>query len=125
MYLNQNELTIIYNGSHYKSKQTLCYAKSFAQKVNQQNFMETRISMNLFCLLLDKTGAKPKDLVNRASRYYQEELRNRDLTDEEWFYVIKNGPEIMVNPLVFYKGNGLVCITPSDVLKLSHQDFIL
>ena len=119
MYFKNNELTILYNGNHYKSKQTLAVAKTIVRKVNQQNIVSTRVSVNLFCSLLSKMGASPKELVNRAHLYYQSELRNRELSDEEWFYVLMLNSFLFVNPIVFYNNKGIICYTPTDALKLN------
>lgn len=119
MYLNKNELTIIYNGNLYKSRQTLGIAKALARKVNIQDITNDRISMSLFCSLISQTYISPKQLINRADKYYQNELKNKEFSDESWFYILKNNPKLLINPLVFYKNKGGICLTPTDILKFT------
>ncbi|MFT6282166.1 MAG: arsenate reductase-like glutaredoxin family protein [Salibacteraceae bacterium] len=119
MYLNKNELTIVYNGDHYKSKQTLSIAKSMFRKINIQDITNERISVNLFCSLLSRSNISPKQLVNKADFYYQHELRKSEYSDESWFYILKNNPNLLINPLVLYKNKGGICLTPTDILKIA------
>ena len=37
MYLNKNELTLLYNGNQQKAKQTLAFAHSVSNKINRQD----------------------------------------------------------------------------------------
>ena len=119
MYLSNDELTIVFNGDHYKSKQTYGLAQSNYGRVNAQDITKARVSSSLFCLLLAKCGFSAKQLINKADTYYQNELRDHDYSDENWFYILKHHPEIFVNPLVYYKDHGIICSTPTDVLRLS------
>ena len=119
MYLNKNELTLVYNGSLHKGKQTLAFAQSISPKVNKQDFSTVQVSQNLFCVILDKFNINIKDLINRADPYYQEHLRNKKFANAEWFYIIKNRPELFVHPIGMYQGKGVVCQTPTDILKIS------
>ncbi|NRA10390.1 MAG: hypothetical protein HRT57_00375 [Crocinitomicaceae bacterium] len=119
MHFKKNELTIVYNGNHYKSKQTLGIARSLVRKINVQDITNHQISVNLFCTLLSRTSVSPKQLINKADPYYQQELKNRQFTDEGWFYILKNNPHLLINPLVFYKDKGGICLTPTDILKIA------
>jgi arsenate reductase-like glutaredoxin family protein len=119
MYLNKNELTIMYNGNHNKSKQTLGIAKSLHPTLNIQDIRNERISRSLFCYLLYVSNINPKQLINKSDAYYQKELRKGQYSYVSWFYILKNNPELFINPLVFYKNKGALCLTPTDILKLA------
>ncbi len=119
MHLKKNELTIVCNSQHLKSKQTITLAKSLCQRVNLQDISHVRISVNLFCTMVARADISPKELINRAHPYYQKELRNRNFSDESWFYIIKNNPDLFMNPLVFYRDKGIICLTPTDILKVA------
>ena len=118
MYLNLNELTILYNGKHLKSRQTVSLARSQGKRVNAQDISNTRVSVNLFCNLLDRANVQPKTIVNKASKYYQNNLRGTDFSDEEWFYILMNNPDLLVDPIIVYKQSAVVCKTPTDVLRV-------
>lgn len=119
MYLKKNELTIIYNGNHYKSRQTLSLAKSITRKINMQDITNERISKSLFCALLSQSNICPKLLVNKADLFYQNELRRTEYSNESWFYIFKNNPNIFINPLALFKDKSGICLTPTDILKIA------
>ncbi len=119
MHFNNNELTIIYNGHQDKSRKTVALARALSTRVNHQDITSARVSVNLFCIMLFRIGVDAKEVINRSDKYYQNQLRNRNLKREEWFYVLKNHPELLVHPIVFFENKGLICKTPTDILKLA------
>ena len=119
MHLNKNELTLLYNGTLQKGKQTLAIAHSLTKKINMQDITSVNVSRNLFCVMISKLGIDAKDIVNKNSDYYQTELQDKGFRTSEWFHIIKNHPELLVNPLVMFHGKGIVCETPTDILKLN------
>lgn len=119
MYLEKNELTIIYNSNHYKSRQTLSIAKSMARKINVQDITNERFSMSLFCFLMSRSKFSPQQLVNKADPYYQNQLKKTQYSVEDWFYILKNKPSIFINPIVKFKDKISICLTPSDILKIT------
>jgi arsenate reductase len=119
MYLNKNELTLLYNGSLQKGKQTLAIAHSISNHINKQDITSVRISQNLFCVLVGKLRIKPKDLVNKSDPYYQKELKNKAYRPSEWYHILKNHPELFINPIAIFQGKGIICNTPTDILKIT------
>ena len=119
MHLNKNELTLLYNGSLQKGKQTLAIAQSVSKHINRQDITSVRISQNLFCVLLDKLKINPKDIVNKSDPYYQKELKNKDYPVSEWYHIIKNHPELFINPIGIFHNKGIICKTPTDILKIA------
>ena len=119
MYLNKNELTLLYNGSLQKGKQTLAIAQSISNHINKQDITSVRISQNLFCVLISKLKIKPKDLVNKSDPYYMKELKDKEYRASEWYHIIKNYPELFINPIGIFHGKGVICNTPTDILKIA------
>jgi len=118
MYLNFNDLTILYNGNLQKGKQTVALAQSLSKKINKQDFSAVNVSRNLFCVMLSKLNVDPTDIVNHSDPYFKKELEGKAYRASEWYNIIKHHPELLINPVVLYHGKGLVCHTPTDVLKL-------
>ncbi len=119
MHLNKNELTLLYNGNLQKSKQTLAIARSLSNKINRQDICSVNVSRNLFCIMLGKLGIDAKDIVNKSNKYYQSELRGKTFRTSEWFHIIKNNPELLINPIVMFREKVIVCTTPTDILKIN------
>ncbi len=119
MHLNKNELTLLYNGNLQKGKQTLAIAHSVSSKINMQDITSVNVSRNLFCVMISKLGVDVKDIVNKSIAFYQSDLKNKAFRPSEWFHIIKNHPELLVNPIGMYHNNSVVCKTPTDILKIS------
>ena len=119
MYLNKNELTLLYNGNQQKGKQTLAFAHSVSNKINRQDICSVNVSRNLFCVMLSKLGIDAKDIVNKSNKYYQLELKGKAFRTSEWFHIIKNHPELLINPVGMFHEKGVICKTPTDILKIS------
>lgn len=117
MHLIKNELTLLYNGNFQKSKQTLAIAKSLSNKINMQNICSVNVSQNLFCIMLNNLTYNTKDVVNKSSKFYQLELRGKEFSTSQWFHIIKNHPELLINPIGMYHGKSILCKTPTDILK--------
>ena len=119
MYLNKNELTLLYNSNLQKGKQTLAIARSVSKNINMQDICSVNVSRNLFCVMLSKLGIDPKDIVNKSNEYYQSELKGKAFRTSEWFHIIKNHPELLINPIGMFHDKTIVCNTPTDILKIS------
>jgi arsenate reductase-like glutaredoxin family protein len=119
MFLNKNELTIMYNGDNDKSRKTLSIAKSLHSTINVLDIRKERMSRSLFCFLLYISNITPNELINKKDAYYQSELEKGEYTFVDWFYILKKNPDLFINPLVFYIDRGSVCLTPKDVLKIA------
>jgi len=118
MHLEKNELTLLYNSNLQKSKQTLAIAHSISKKINMQDICSVNVSRNLFCIMLNKLGIDVKDIVNKSNKYYQENLKGKEFRTSEWFHIIKNHPELLINPIGMFHGKSVVCNTPTDILKI-------
>lgn len=118
MYYKENELVLIYNSKSNRDKKTLAYAVCHVPKVNRQDITSCRISSTLFNLALNKLNLSGKELVNKAHPHYQEMYRGKEMSNEEWFYLIMNHPELLKAPIAMYKGKAVVCNSESDLMRL-------
>jgi arsenate reductase len=120
MYLDANELVILYNENASKSKETLAYAHTISSKINKQELTSVRVSSTLFEMMLKGLNLDGKGVVNKALPYYQEHLKGADLNLEDWFGVLCKNPELLIAPIVMYKGHVVLCNTPTDILKIKN-----
>ncbi len=118
MHLDPKELSLIYDGNSSKGKQTLAYAMTITDRVNKQDLNSVRVSSTLFEIMLTGLGVEGKAVINKASPLYQETMRGRDLSYEEWFSILRKHPYLLKAPIAMYKGKVVLCNTPTDVLKV-------
>ncbi len=119
MHLNSNELTILYNEGNERDKKTLSYAYTITDKINKQELSSVKVSSTLFQVFVDKLNEDPKRLINKADPYYQANIRGKDFSVAEWFDLLSNHPSLLKAPIAMYHNKAIVCITPTDILKLS------
>ena len=60
----------------------------------------------------------PKDLLNKAHPYYQENIRGREFDEESWVKILRFNPDLMRSPIAISGKKAVVCHTPSDVYRL-------
>ncbi len=118
MHLNQNEVTLIYNGNDDKGKKTLACALSLNKKINKQDITSVRVSDTLFGLVLDLLEEEARKVFNRADPFYQEHMRGKRLNNSEYLEYLKRRPELLSSPIAMYRNKVVVCRTPTDVYKV-------
>ncbi|MGB0166881.1 MAG: arsenate reductase family protein [Luteibaculum sp.] len=119
MHFSHNELVLIYNEKEPRDKKTLAYATTIAPRVNKQELSSVRISSTLFEKALNQLGVPAKAVLNKAHAEYQESLRGRKLSNEEWFHLILNKPELLKAPIAMYKGKAVICNSETDIFRLN------
>ena len=118
MYLNRNELTLVYNQNNEKDRKTLAYASIITSKINRQEINSVRISDTLFYIILDKLKRNGKSVINKSDPYYQLHYRGRDLEAQEWLELLRKRPDMLRSPIALYREKVIICNTPTDVLKV-------
>ena len=118
MHLNQNEVTILYNGESPRDKRVIPYAMTITSKINKQDISSMDISATLFEVMVEMLGCSPKDLINKADPEYQAKHRGHDYKPKMWFKAIKENPNLLRAPIAMHKNKIIICHNPSDVLRL-------
>ena len=119
MHFNDSELVLIYNSNSSRDRKTLAYAMSISPKINKQELNSVRVSSTLFEMVLDSLKLSGKDVINKADPMYQSTYRGRNLTNEEWFSLIKMHPHLLKAPLAMYKGKAVLCNSETDILQIT------
>lgn len=118
MHLNNNELTIIYNGQHEKDRKTLACAMTLNKPINKQDINSVRISDTLFEFMMNTLQEEGRTVFNKADPFYQEHMRGKRLTNSEYLEYLKRKPELLGAPIAMYKNRVVLCNTPTDIYKV-------
>lgn len=118
MHYDKNEFILLYNNDNDKDRKTLAYALTITKKINRQEVNTVRFSDTLFGMLLDRLKVDGKKLINKADPYYQEHIRGQELTNDEWYSILKSRPSLLRSPVAMYKNKCVICETPTDVLRV-------
>lgn len=117
--LNAKELTLVFDSSTSEGRKALAYAYSLAPKVNKQDVSEVNLSTTFVRQVLKQLNLRPKDLLNRAHPYYQENLRGRDLDSEGWLNVLTHNPALLKAPIALQGDKAVLCEPASLIYTLT------
>lgn len=118
MKTNPREIFLFYDANSSIGRKTRAVAISMTPHVNDREFHKTPWTTTLWRNLLEKLQLRPKDLMNRAHPYYQQNIRGRDFDDEGWLRILINNPEIIKAPIAIRGNKAILISTPTDILKL-------
>lgn len=119
--LNTKELTLVYDSSTSEGRKALAYAYSLATKVNKQDVSAVSLSTTFVRQVLKQLNLRPKDLLNRAHPYYQENLRGRDLDAEGWLQVLAHNPDLLKAPIALMGDRAVMCEPASLIYTINEK----
>ena len=109
----------MYDSGTTEGRKALAFAYSLAPKVNKQDVSEVSLSTTFVRQVLKQLNLRPKDLLNRAHPYYQENLRGRDLDSEGWLQVLTHNPALLKAPIALQGDKAVLCEPASLIYTLS------
>lgn len=118
--LNTKELTLVYDSTTTEGRKALAYACSLAPKVNKQDVSAVSLSTTFVRQVLKQLKLRPKDLLNRAHPYYQENLRGRDLDSEGWLQVLAHNPGLLKAPIALHGDRAVLC-EPASLINTINE----
>ncbi len=113
-----NELRILYNPNSSPDKKTIAHARSTGSKVLTFEFGKSRSTTTGWKQLLGYLGAHPKELLNKAHPYYQQNIKGKEFDEHGWLNILQNNPELIKHPIAIKGNKAIFCLTPTDVYKL-------
>jgi len=113
-----DEISILYNPDCSKAKKVYAYARSIANKVTFMEYSSSRKTATQWKQILVSLGLKPKDLLDKSKRYYQENLRGRDFEDRDWLHVVMNNSNLIRSPIALRGGKAMLLDNPTDIYHL-------
>ncbi|MCB0515227.1 MAG: ArsC/Spx/MgsR family protein [Chitinophagales bacterium] len=112
------EILVYYDANTSLGKKVLALAKSLTPHVKAIEYHKSPLTLSHLRELIDKTGLRPKDWLNRANPYYQQNLRGKDFDDESWLNIITHNPDLIRAPIVMNGNTAFICDNATDVLKI-------
>lgn len=119
MKTHPREILIFYNEESSKDKKLLAYAKSTGFKIRSYAHAKAPYTSTGWKLILDTLKMHPKELMNKADPFYQDNLRGKEFDDDGWLSVIKNNPNLIKSPIAMKGNKAILCNTPTDIYRLT------
>ncbi|HBH25003.1 MAG TPA: glutaredoxin [Cytophagales bacterium] len=116
---NKNEVWIYYDSSNPSHKRVKAMAYSISKHVHDLDLNCNEVSNWMWKDILDLLHMQPKQLLNKADRKYQEELRGHDFDEEDWLEILHKNPKLLKGPIAIHGDKAVLCVNPNDVYKIA------
>ena len=118
-HLSNKEITLVYDGKTSEGKKALAYAYTLSGTINKQDINNVKLSSTFVKTVMRKLELRPKDLMNRAHPYYQDNIRGRDMDQESWLKVFKKNIYLLRAPIAIQGDKAVVCDPVTKIYSLS------
>ena len=121
MKYHPNELWLLFDCESSAHRKTRALAKSITNHVNEIDFQHNKLSKLRWLEILNMLQLRPKDLLNKANKKYQEELAGHDFDDDNWLEILRNNPCMIKAPIAIMNGKAVLCMNPKDIYLLAEN----
>ncbi|MEM6723269.1 MAG: glutaredoxin [Bacteroidota bacterium] len=119
MKVHPNEIIIYYHRNSNMDKKTVAYAQSITRHVRSMPFDGSPATTTMWRSIIMKLGLHPKEMLNKAHPYYQENIRGREFEDEDWLNVLARNPSLFKAAIAMKGKQAILCTNPTDVYRLA------
>ncbi|GAB1405048.1 putative protein YfgD [anaerobic digester metagenome] len=106
-------MTTVY---HYpkcrKSRAGLQYVQSLDADVKVREYIREGIAVAELRDIVRMLGVAPFQLVRTTEDYYRENLKGKELSDEQWLNLLSEHPRLLRRPIVVNNGRAVVADPP-------------
>lgn len=94
-------------------------ALSITKNINEYSITRNRLSKLQWAEILNMLGLRPKELLNKANKKYQDELAGHDFDEDSWLEILRFNPEMLRGPIAIMNNKAILCTKPKDIYKLA------
>lgn len=118
MKVHENEILIIYNPDSSSDRKTVAHAQAVSKHVRSLAFDRSPATSTQFRGIINMLGVHPREMLNKADPYYQENIRGREFDDEDWLNVLIRNPRLLRSAIAVKGKKAIICDNPTDIYKL-------
>lgn len=118
MKVHENEIVLYYNPESSSDRKTLAYAKSITPNVRSQAYNSGPATTTMLRQIIERLDMHPKQMLNKAHPYYQQNIRGSEFDDEDWLNVLVRNPQLFRAPIAIKGKRAVFCESPTDVYRL-------
>lgn len=111
-------MIIYHNPKCRKSRAGLEYLKEKGLNPEVREYIRQGITPDEIRDLVKMLGFKPFDLVRTQEDDYKENLKGKDISDEEWFSILSENPRLIKRPVVVENGKAILADPPAKTDEL-------
>lgn len=118
MKTNSREILVLHNPGE-EGRKVIAHARSIVSHVRSYTFRGLDNSNSVWGSIINALDMHPKDMLNKCDPYYQEFIRGKEFDLDCWINILKKSPELIKAPIAIRGNKAVLCLTPTDVHKLS------
>lgn len=115
---NPREINLFYNPESSSDKKTVAHAQGVVPFVNSYSYAKSGKSSTTWRMIIESLGVHPKELLNKAHPYYQDNIRGKEFDDEDWLTILSKNPHLMKAPIAVKGKRAMLCLNPTDIYRL-------
>jgi len=115
---HQNELFLLYDPQSNSGKQVKALAMDICSHINEVDVIHEKLSPTYWKEIVNLVGASPSDLLDKSHSDYRNKVKENTYTMNGWLDILSHYPHLVKAPIVIYHGKGVVCKTPTDIMRL-------
>lgn len=119
------EISFYHYNKCKKSRAALEYLKVSGIKPVIVHYVEEGIDKEKLRELFNLLRVKPSDMVRKHESLYEEDLRNKEISEEEWLIILAENPKLIRRPIITYGPNASIGDPPQNanqILNAYKQD---
>lgn len=118
MQFHHNELFLLYNPGTSAGKQVKAMALDLCSHVNEVDVVNEKLSLTYWREIVSMLSFTPDELLDHSHPDYKTKVAGNSYTMNGWLEVLTHYPHLVKAPIVIYRGKGVFCTTPTDIMKL-------
>lgn len=119
MKVHDQELILFFDPTRSVSRKTLAYASSLGRSVQTRDYFKTGFTATSWRQILLMLNMSPKQLVDKSNPYYQENLRGRNFSDDDWINILSHRPDLIRGTIALRGDRAIFVANPTDILRLT------
>jgi len=119
MKTHHREILIYYNPESNNDRKTVAHAQSLVPHVRTYAFAKAPSTGTSWQQIIEALDMHPKELMNKAHPYYQENIKGREFNDQDWLNVIQFNPSLLRAPIAIRGNKAVLCTSATDIYKLT------
>ena len=119
MKTHHREILIYYNPASSNDRKTVAHAQSLSPHVRTYAFEQTPSTGTSWQQIIRALDMHPKELLNKAHPYYQQNIRGKSFNEQDWLNVIMHNPSLLKAPIAMRGDKAVLCSNATDIYKLT------
>lgn len=119
MKTHNREILIYFNPESSNDRKTVAHAQSLAPYIRTFAFNQAPSTGTSWQQIISALDMHPKELLNKAHPYYQQNIRGKSFNDQDWLNVIMHNPALLRAPIAMRGTKAVLCCNATDIYKLT------